>query len=288
MPADSEACCRIFLESVADLSARLGSPWEMNPDQAWQRLEGLYAMLADHAAEWWVAEEAASGELVAYARSIERGTLFELSEFFVRPARQSAGIGRQLLERAFPPGRGEQRIIIATTDVRAQARYYAAGTVARFPIMALGTAPRETEAPPGLGVRRATEAEIGALQALERAVIGHDRGDEFAWLLGEREGYLYEADGRTIGYGFVGERRSGPVAALEPDAQAAILLHLEGRARQLGCEELSFEVPAINAVAMRHLLSRGFRLETFYTFLMSSRPVDGFDRFIGMAPPFVL
>jgi hypothetical protein len=39
---------------------------------------------------------------------------------------------------------------------------------------------------------------------------------------------------------------------------------------------------------MRHLLDRGFRMDTFFTFFLSSRPFGRFDRFIGFAPPFVL
>jgi GNAT superfamily N-acetyltransferase len=51
----------------------------------------------------------------------------------VLPDVQGKGIGRALLELAFPAGRSV-RSIVATADVRAQARYYAAGMVARFPI----------------------------------------------------------------------------------------------------------------------------------------------------------
>jgi GNAT superfamily N-acetyltransferase len=62
----------------------------------------------------------------------ERPTIHasSLTEFFVLPDHQSRGIGRALIERAFPAGRGNVRSIIATSDVRAQARYYAAGAVA--------------------------------------------------------------------------------------------------------------------------------------------------------------
>jgi GNAT superfamily N-acetyltransferase len=78
-----------------------------------------------------------SCRLVGFARTIEREGLVELTEFFVLPVTQGRGIGRELLERAFPSGAGRVRSIVATADVRAQARYYAAGTVARFPIYSL-------------------------------------------------------------------------------------------------------------------------------------------------------
>jgi len=294
VPGDTESCYQLFMESVVDLTARQGNPWDPDIPDVWSRMEPIYSMLAEHAAEWWVAEDGASGELVGYARSVERGGLFELSEFFVRPTRQSAGVGRRLLEAAFPLGRGDVRAIIATTDVRALARYYRTGTVARFPILALerpmdvGDA-AEQAAESSLAPVRASTADLPAIAEIERAVLEFDRGpEETAWLLAQREGYLYLRDGRPVAFGFVGKMGSGPVAALDPDDQPAILTHLEGRARALGRERLAFEVPSINEVAMRHLLDRGYRIDTFLTLLLTSRPFGQFDRFIGFAPPFVL
>jgi GNAT superfamily N-acetyltransferase len=129
-PADGRACFEVFLPAIRDLSARLGAPWDPAPEELWPKLLPMYEHLAAHAAEWWVAEDSRTGTIAGYARSVERGGLFELSELFVHPDRQSAGVGRGLLERAFPLGRGEVRAIIATTDVRALRRYHAAGTLA--------------------------------------------------------------------------------------------------------------------------------------------------------------
>jgi len=286
---DTEECFRVFIESVVDLTKRLGSPWDANPEQVWARLEPLYRRLGDHAAEWWVAEHPASRELVGYARSVDRDGLFELTEFFVRPGSQSSGVGRRLLELAFPPGRGEVRAIIATPDTRALSRYYRAGTVARFPFVSLVGAPVAANDAPGLEVVRATTHDIPALAELERAVLEFDRGlDELAWLLGQREGYLYRRDGRAVGIGFIGQSGAGPIATLDPADQVPILLHIEARARALGSPEVTFEVPMIDEVAMRHLLGRGFKIDPFLTLLLSSRPFGQFDRFIGFSPPFVL
>ncbi|HEY8169672.1 MAG TPA: hypothetical protein VIH24_01080 [Candidatus Limnocylindria bacterium] len=44
----------------------------------------------------------------------------------------------------------------------------------------------------------------------------------------------------------------------------------------------------VNEVAMRHLLGRGLRMDTFLTLFMSSRAFGRFDRFIGFSPPFFL
>lgn len=280
----------MFIASAVDLSARIGAPWEPDAEDVWPRLQPLYDRLATHAAEWWIAARPDMGELLGYARSVERGPLFELSEFFVTPGSQSAGIGRRLLERAFPEGRGEVRAIIATIDVRAQARYYRAGTAARFPIASLSGPPRpDTRGAAGIEATAATRTDAALLVELEAAVLEYPRDeDEFGWLLSQREGWIYQRRGLPIGFAFVGHSGAGPVAALEPADLVPILLHVEGRAAALGRESLALEVPMVNEVAMRHLLGRGFQIDQFLTLLMSSRPFGHFDRFIGFAPPFVL
>ena len=287
---DSRRCHAVLIEAVVDLTTRQGARWEANADEMWPRFEPIYQLLAEHAAEWWLAEDKDTGELVGYARSMERGGLFELSELFVRPGRQSAGVGRQLLERAFPLDRGDVRVIIATTDVRALARYYGAGTVARFPIVTLSRAPRADAGDVNeLEAVRATLQDLPALAALERAVIEFDRGEaELTWLVEQREGYLYHRGGETVGFGFVGLSGVGPLAALDPADQPAILAHIEERAADMGREEIGFEVPMVNGIAMRHLLGQGYRMDTLLTLLLSSRPFGQFDRFIGFGPPLVL
>ena len=284
---DNGPCFRVFVDAIVDLSRRIGAPWEPDPVELWPRLEPMFEHLGEHAAEWWVAE--AGSDVIGYARSLARGGLFELTEFFVRPGRQSAGVGRRLLELAFPPDRGEVRVIIATPDLRALSRYYRAGTTVRFPIVSLTGAPAANGGSPHLEVVRATAGDVDELAALERAVLEFERGpDELAWLLEQREGYLYRRDGLPVGFGFIGRSGSGPIVALEPDDQVAILLHMEARAAALGRPEVSFEVPMVNEVAMRHLLDRRFRMDPFMTLLLSSRPFGQFDRLIAFSPPFVL
>ena len=290
--ADSRQAFDVFLEAIVDLAARLGAPWEPKPEEMWPRMEPLLGMLAEHAAEWWVAE-GDDGNLVGYARSVERGGLFELSEFFVRPAHQSGGVGRELLDRAFPPGRGEVRAIIATIDMRAQSSYYRTGTAARFPILSLIGAPGLVTGSDPLDATleavAATPDEMPQMLALERDVIEFDRGSEMRWLIDERHGYLYRRAGRPVGYGFLGPRGGiGPVAVADPADSAGILDHLERRAAELGIEEITVDLPGPNEAAIRHLLARGLKFDTFITLLMSSRQFGRFDRFIGFAPPFVL
>jgi GNAT superfamily N-acetyltransferase len=292
-PDDNRACFGLFWDSVSDLAARHGMPWESSAAEQWPLFASLYDLLERIVAEWWVAEDPRDGHLVGYARSIERDGLFELSEYFVEPGRQSAGLGRQLLERAFPLGRGELRVIVATTDVRALSGYLRADTSVQFPILGMSAAPR-ADAPDegrgGLRVERIGEdaADLDAVAMIERQVLGHVRGEELRWLLQQREGYLYLDGDVRVGFGFVGMNGSGPVAALDPSHLPEVLRHLEWRAHGIGLDHLSFEVPAPNVIAMRHLLGRGFRLDPFVTLLMANRPFGRLDRYLSFTPPFVL
>lgn len=287
---DSRRAFDVFLASARDLTVRQNVPWDPEPEPQWAKMRYLLDRLAAHHAEWWIAEDPSTGETLGYARSVERDGLFELSEFFVHPDRQAAGVGAALLDRAFPLDRGEVRAIIATTDLRAQARYYRSGCTARFPIAGMLGPPRPAERDPDLEATRlgGDAAELQTVREIERQVLEFDRGEEIAWLAGLREGYLYRRAGRPIGFAFVSTDGTGPIASLDPHDQPAVLAHVETRAAELGIEELSLEVPMVNEVAVRHLLDRGLRFDPFYTFLMSSRPFGHFDRFIGFSPPFVL
>jgi GNAT superfamily N-acetyltransferase len=288
-PDDALACHELMWSSVTDLGIRQGTPLEGTAADWWRSSEPLHRLLAEEATEWWVAEMP-SGELVGFARSIERDGLFELTEFFVRPKQQSSGIGKALLERAFPAGRGRVRSIIATSDVRAQARYYAAGTAARFPLFTLGGVPaasslvEDLTAEPIDGIR-----SIQAERRIERGVLGHRRSEsEIRWLLARRRGHLYRRDGHYVGFSFLGPDGAGPMGALDPSDLRAILLHVEDVARSIGLERLELQVPGPNEVGVRHLLARGFRFDRWINLLMSDRPFGQFDRFIPFSPPLFL
>lgn len=287
---DTVACHELMWASVTDLGRRQGTPLEGSAEDWWRSSEPLHRLLALIAAEWWVAEETGSGRLVGFARSIERDGLLELSEFFVRPDQQSQGVGKALLERAFPAGRGAVRSIVATSDVRAQARYYAAGTVARFPLFTLGGVPGDLE--PIVEVNAEPidgEQAIEAQRAIERTVLGHRRSDdEIRWLLDRRQGFLYRRADRVVGFSFLGRDGAGPMAVLEPSDLPAILLHAEGLAHTIGVQRLELQVPAPNAIAIRHLMARGYRFDSWINILMSDRPFGQFDRFIPFGPPHFL
>jgi GNAT superfamily N-acetyltransferase len=287
---DTDACHRVMWHAITDLARRHGIPLEGSADDWWQSSEPQFTYLSRAAAEWWVAEETASGSVVGYARSLERGGLLELTEFFVHPGLQAKGVGRALLARTFAPGRGEVRSIIATTDVRALARYYAAATVPRFPLLTLAGAPTDSGPVNGIEIVPVDSGagELADIASVERAVLGYPRGEpELRWILQHREGFLYRRSGVVLGYAFVGPDGAGPIAALEVADMTALLLHVEARAAALGVARLNLQVPGPNVLAVRHLLARGFQIDPWINLLMSDRPFGLFDRFLAFSPVFL-
>jgi GNAT superfamily N-acetyltransferase len=291
---DNEACAGVLVEAVKDLGRRNGSldaDTQLALEEQWPRWRGFFDHIARTAAEFWVAEDS-GGELIGYARSIDRDGIFELTEFFVRPGIQSRGLGRDLLERAFPTGRGELRLIIATTDIRALSRYVRAGVVARVPVLTFTGPSREGERIAGLAVEPLDlDRDMDAVHAIDDAVLGHRREVDHRWFATEREGHRYVRDGRVVGYGYVGGPESGgngPFAVLEGSDLPAVMSHAEGRRHELGAAETAFEVALHNRVAVEHLLGRGYRMDPFMTLVCSSEPFGRFEQYLFCGPALIL
>jgi len=283
---DAKSCQTVMWASVTDFAARRGMPLEGTAEVWWASGGAMQSLLAKHAAEWWVAED--GGEIIGYARSIEREGLLELTEFFVVPGKQARGVGKALLDRAFPVTRGEVRSIIATTDSRALARYYAADTSAQFPMFTLVGAPKHAEH--AVAARVIDVGRDGAfVAAIERETLGFARGDdELRFLLEEREGWIYSRGDAPIAFGFVGARGSGPIATLDPQDMPDVLSHVESRAAALGVVELELQLPGPNERGVRHLLHRGFHIDPWVNLLMSNRAFGRFDRVVPFGPPVFL
>lgn len=286
--ADSFTAYKIFEASLADFALRLGMVADQTSGdpEAWDKRRPLYEHLACTAAHFWIALE---GERpIGYARSIERDGVLELTEFFVLPEAQSAGVGRELLRRAFPDG-ARHRTIIATSDLRALGRYLRAGVYPRFPIYFLGRAPEPVTVKSDLEVVeiRDSEAALAALARLDKAVIGHRREADHQYLLTTRQGFVYQRAGQPVGYGYAGAN-NGPFALLEGADFPAVLAHAETLAHARGATRTGFEVGMINAAAVDYLLGRGYRLDAFFAFFMSSVPAGRLENYIFTSPPFFM
>lgn len=283
----------LFEETLADLSRRVGTGWSTSWDDAaklarmWEERRSLYDYLAQAAAHFWLAEQ--DGQPVGFARSTLREDVCQLTELFVRPGTQSAGVGRQLLARTFPVEGAQRLSIIASPDMRAQVLYLKAGVYPRFPIYYFGRTPEATSLETDLHFKAvtATAEVLATLAQIDRAILEHRRDDDHAWLLGNRQGYLYYRAGRPVGYGYVG-RRSGPFALLDTADFPAVLAHAESEAARQGYSHFGIEVPMINRAAVDHLLSRRFRVDAFIATLMQDRSFGRFENYVITSPPFFM
>lgn len=295
---DSFAVFKVFEESVLDLSQRQGTMGITGGSdsevlaETWTRRQSLFEHLARTAHEFWIAE--VDGRAVGYARSIMRDGVLELTEFFVLPSAQSAGVGGELLRRAFPTPAGafhtteaKHRVIIATTDVRAQARYLKTGVVPRFPSMYWGRAPENFFVESDLEFARAENSreKLDTLAEIDRAILGHARDADHVYLMETRELFLYRRAGKVVGYGYLASA-TGPVALLEARDFSAVMAHAERAALARGDKEIGFEIPMINRAAIDYLLARNYKLDSFITLFMSDAEFGKFENYIFTSPPF--
>jgi GNAT superfamily N-acetyltransferase len=294
-PEDGRAMHDIFLESIAEVDRRVGSADAVaasDPavrEASWAEWRSLFDHIATTADEAWVAEDDA-GELVGYARSISRDGVRELTEFFVRPAVQGQGVGRELLQRAFSADGARHRSIVATLELGALGRYLKTGLSARCLVLYVSATPREHHVATDLEPIRldTTAAALGALDRIDRQVIGYTRRVDHEWILaGAREGFLFRRGGDAVAYGFVGER-SGPVAVLDPADTPAVLAFLESRAAARQVRDVGFWLPSVNREATAYLLGRGFRIDPFIATFFGDDPGVALDRYLITSPPFFL
>jgi GNAT superfamily N-acetyltransferase len=290
---DSYTIFRVFEEALSDLNRRLGSTgstsWQEPAALArmWKERRSLYEHLARTAGHFWVAER--DGQIIGFARSILRDGLRQLTEFFIRPEEQSAGVGRELMARAYPETGATRKLIIATADTRAQARYLKAGVYPRFPIYYFGRSPEAVTMDTGLTVEpiEASPRVLRALGALDKTLLGYQRDVDHTWLLSDRQGYFYYRRSQPVGYGYVG-RRNGPFALLNEDDFPAVLAHAETEAAACGRDHFGLEVPMINRAAVDYLLARGYQMDSFIALFMSDAPFGKFENYIVTSPPFFL
>lgn len=289
---DSFACYQVFRASIMDFGARTGVMAVTGGDdpavleKLWERRRGLFEHLARTAEQFWVAE---SGEqILGYARSINRGGVRELTEFFVLPGQQSAGVGRELLARVFPREGAKHRLIIATTDVRAQARYLKAGVAPYFPLYNFSRAPQAPPLETDLEFTPLTAESLPALNQIDEALFGHAREVDHHFLMNDRHGYLYTRAGQAVGYGYVGDM-CGPLAVLCAEDLPAALAHAENEAAAHAWP-FSVEVPMVNRTAVAYLLARGCQIDSFIALVMAEAPPAWarFENYIFTSPPFFM
>ena len=287
---DSQKTFEVFHRSIMDLGSRLNvMPISGGHDpEVIQNLKVRRAPLFDHLARtsdaFWVAEQ--EDTVIGFARSILRNGVRQLTEFFVLPEHQSAGVGGELLRRAFPLNGADHRFILATIDSRAVQSYLKAKVYPLFPCYAFSRPAEKRPVESDLAIERITPSAqaMGELIRIDNTVLGFHREAEHAWLLEARQGYFYKRNKEVVGYGYLGDH-DGPFAALEANDFPAILAHAETEAAKRG-SEFTVEVPMVNRCAVDYLITRGCKMEGFFEFFMADSTFGKFENYILTSPPF--
>ncbi len=289
---DLKAIAGVFVESLnhRQIAVGLEPLVDLNDPHAWEEMwqtvrRPLFEHVSAHAGTGWLAE--VDGKVSGYARTIQREHVCQLTELFVSPGQQKAGLGRELLKRAFINVESRSKLILANSNPAAISRYLRSGV---YPVSTIFDLERKAEARPietDLEARPITndaDTQV-ALNEIDRAILGYIRPEEHAWLCSQRSGFLYWRNGIPQGYAYAGQW-NGPMAALAPEDMPAILAHAETIAAQAG-ETFGLMVPMPNRSAMMHLIERGFTLDTGHTmYFMADFSPPGLDRYIFSMPGF--
>lgn len=293
---DVAAAYAVFVATTADLERRMGVPDENNSwlDEAyaadyWQRRRSLFEHLTTTGEHFWIAD--VEGKPVGYARATLHDGMRELTEFFVLPGHQGLGIGRGLLDRAFPVEGARRRAVIGTTEMNALTRYLKAGVYPRFPIYYLYRTPERVEIETDLTFTRAVDRTevLDAIRDIDRSVLGFERDADHRFLLerSDRHLYLLSREGGNVGYAYLG-KGTGPIALLDDADFPAVLSRAETEAAERGDADVGMSVPLINRAAVAYLLGRGFQIEPFTILLYSDEPFGRFESYILSSPDFFL
>jgi len=291
-PLDRKPVYRLFRESIWDCwlqQGLVGADEAPDVDEYFRQQQNLYLHLEQTAAEDWVAETDA-GELLGWARAIERDRHLQLTHFFVSPAAQNGGIGRKLLQRTFPPNRGEQRSIIATTNTRALSLYLRHDVIFRGMAFSFYGKPKIRRRDSELEVVRADPSPetLDSIVEIDSRVLGYRRPVDLEFFMQHQPAFLFYSGGCPVAYAFGSDGYStGPAAALEPEHLPLVLEQIETSACRKGIESLWLTIPAAANHAASWALSAGYRLDPFYAVLLAKQPSMRLDRFIMTQSSFI-
>ena len=288
---DSYDVFQVFIKTIMDYSQRMnvmaitgGNDPEVI-ESLWKKRRSMFEFLAKRAVQFWVAEK--EQQIIAYARSIEHDGLQELTEFFVSPDQQSAGVGRELLQRAFPQSGARYRTIIATLDERALYRYLKLGVFGRFPLKYFSRKAETVTVETDLKIEpMQLKMQVEAIQRIDQELLNHRREHLHHWIASDREGFVYKRKGGIVGYGYVGSS-SGPFAVLDENDFPAVLAHAESRMAEQG-KDFGAEAPLMNEKAIRYFIDRKYEIDSFSAIFMSNVPFGRFQNYLCFSPEFFL
>ncbi len=335
-PADLPACEEIWRDGLNDYLLPMGQ-MEIPPDNASLRLLHNHAM-ATNPELFWVATERRGGrraagrgdeagvdgaaveedpaprgpagdpgpagnpgppEVVAFASSVRRESVWYLSMLFVRPGRQLGGLGRTLIERTLPSDAASVTLAVATDTAQpiSNGLYASFGMVPRLPMFNIVGRASRPEAlaslPGGIRATRVAASTPGGsdddrdaeLAAMDRETLGfaHPEDHDFLRRQGRIRFDYRDGKGRLLGYGYTSELgRLGPVAVRDEALQAPLVADLLAAVPPRGASAMW--VPGAAGPTMEMLVRAGYRIEGLPVLLCWSRPFANFSRYLPIGP----
>ncbi|HET6876989.1 MAG TPA: GNAT family N-acetyltransferase [Jatrophihabitans sp.] len=190
--------------------------------------------------------------------AVRAGALGELlTDLFVAPENQGAGIGRTLLARLWPVAEAGGRLTFSSRHPHAQPLYLRSGLQPRWPLLYLAGRPGRLPAPQA----RARSVEAGQAAEAEHALVGASRGADYRyWSEGlGAQALVVEADGRLIA---AGARLPGRLIHLGCAADASATDALFAALRTVPGTRATVCLPGPHP-AVRTMLGAGWRAEDY-------------------------
>lgn len=270
--ADLPACGRIFAASVADLDRRYRPGQD---DHLPVDLEGrrwLYRHLLRSGA-LFVADDP---HPVGFAAAIVRDGVWFLSQLWVLPERQGAGVGAALFDEALAWGRGSNAFsVVASPHPAAQTLYLRASMLPLWFVLDMAVPDVAVEDAPN-DLVPVEDSDEPWIDELDREVRGAARPEDHAVFREKATGLVLRRAGEPRGYVYVWPAgKVGPVAARSATDLPALLragLRLGGGVRAVS-------VPSSNWAALRELVVLGARPTGSNAFL-ASRPMGDATRYV--------
>jgi GNAT superfamily N-acetyltransferase len=288
--SDQFAVFGVFRTSLLGLLKELRMAANLPSREEIEALYPYYESLLRHlfvtCDQFWVAET--DDQIVGYARSILRDGIRQLSEFFVLPEFQSQGIGRQLLDRAFPDEGANNRVICASPDPRALSRYLKTGLRSQFTIYEWTRKPEIVPFETDLEIRpiENTPKNLLLLNEIDRALLGYTREIDHHWLIEARRGHFYLRKNKVVGYSYFGNR-AGPIAMLHNQDFSIALAHVESEMTRTVDEvydRVILCVPMTNHAALDYVLKRDYHTDSFFEHFLSEKSMGRYENYIFIDP----
>lgn len=299
-PDDIEPAARLYQASAQDLFDRLraSNPWSdvsARQEDFRQAVATLRNLIRHDDAALVVARDAL-GEPVGMAAVMIQPPHAHLAFFFVAPANQNQGIGRQLLDavRQHIDARGATAVTLASSrDPKAWQRYLRWGLHPAPPHMPYRAVhpifPRQPAPDERLASRSIVAADLPVLAELDQHVRGAVRRERIAaWLDSGSTGSLVfeRGSGRPVGYALVSMNdwwgQIGPVVALDKADFPFVLdvaLVAAGQMPNPDLKPWRADGSARNQLAIDPLLAAGFTVEALVNWFETG-PVGQWDRYL--------